>query len=65
MNKNHFYNRHIGPNKKEISKILSTLELNSIEELLNQTLPKEIRLENPISLPNGISENDFLMKFQQ
>ena len=65
MNKTHFYNRHIGPNKEDISKMLSTLELNTIEELLDQTLPKKIRLKKSISLPEGVSENDFLNEMRE
>ena len=60
MRESRFYNRHIGPNKKEINKMLSTLELNSIGELIDQTVPKGIRLENPLSIQEDISENDFL-----
>ncbi|MDG2146967.1 MAG: aminomethyl-transferring glycine dehydrogenase [Flavobacteriaceae bacterium] len=60
MRESRFYNRHIGPNKKEINKMLSILELNSIGELIDQTVPKGIRLENPLSIQEDISENDFL-----
>ena len=61
MRESRFYNRHIGPNKKEINKMLSILELNSIGELIDQTVPKGIRLENPLSIQEDISENDFLI----
>jgi len=60
MRESRFYNRHIGPNKKEINKMLSTLELNSVGELIGQTVPEGIRLENPLSIQEDISENDFL-----
>ena len=60
MKESRFYNRHIGPNKKEINKMLSTLELNSVGELIGQTVPEGIRLENPLSIQEDISENDFL-----
>tara|TARA_B100000003_G_scaffold205010_1_gene217925 strand:- start:3215 stop:6061 length:2847 start_codon:yes stop_codon:yes gene_type:complete len=60
MKESPFHKRHIGPNKKEIDKMLSTLELNSINELIDQTLPEAIRLENKLEIDEGISENDFL-----
>ena len=60
MRESPFHKRHIGPNKKEIDKMLSTLELNSIDELIDQTLPEAIRLENQLEIDEGISENDFL-----
>ncbi len=65
MNENHFYHRHIGPNKKDISKMLSALELNSIEELLDQTIPKGIKLKKAMSVPKNISENDFLNEMHE
>jgi len=40
--------------------MLSTLELNSVGELIGQTVPEGIRLENPLSIQEDISENDFL-----
>ncbi len=52
--------RHIGPNESDTKKMLSNLEVESIEELLSQTIPNEIRLKSPLSLPKGISENKFL-----
>ena len=60
MRKSPFHKRHIGPNKKEIHKMLSTLELNSVDELIDQTLPEAIRLEKQLAIDEGISENDFL-----
>jgi len=60
MRESPFHNRHIGPNKKEIDKMLSTLELNSVGELIDQTLPEAIRLENQLGIDEDISENDFL-----
>ena len=65
MKESRFYNRHIGPNKNEINKMLSTLELNSLDELLNQTVPEGIRLKNPLSIEEDISENEFLNEMQE
>ena len=47
MQPDKFASRHIGPKEDEISKMLSALEVDSIEELLSQTLPEEIRLKQP------------------
>ena len=60
MQPDKFASRHIGPNEDEISKMLSALEVDSIEELLSQTLPEEIRLKHPLTLREGISEYRFL-----
>ena len=60
MQPDKFASRHIGPKDPEISKMLSLLDVDSIEELLDQTLSAEIRLDRPLDLPEGISEYRFL-----
>jgi glycine dehydrogenase len=60
MQQDEFSLRHIGPSESDIKKMLSSLDVESMEELLTQTIPQEIRLNSPLSLPKGISENKFL-----
>ena len=60
MQQDEFSRRHIGPSESDIKKMLSSLDVESMEELLTQTIPQEIRLNSPLSLPKGISENKFL-----
>lgn len=59
-----FVERHIGPNEEEIKKILGHIEADSIEELLNQTLPESIRLKQSLNLEEGISEFEFSKHIQ-
>ena len=60
MQPDKFALRHIGPKDEEVSKMLTALEVDSVEELLSQTLPPEIRLPQPLNLREGISEYRFL-----
>ena len=60
MKQDAFVSRHIGPNLIETSKMLTKLEVASIEVLLEQTIPNEIRLKAALKLPKGISENKYL-----
>jgi len=60
MQPDNFMLRHLGPKEEEIQKMLTALELDSVEELLSQTLPEQIRLDHPLALPEGISEHRFL-----
>ena len=60
MQTDKFASRHLGPKEEEITKMLNTLEVDSVEELLSQTLPEDIRLDQPLSLPEGVSEYRFL-----
>ncbi|NOZ45864.1 MAG: aminomethyl-transferring glycine dehydrogenase [Chlorobi bacterium] len=53
---NNFASRHIGPRKNEISSMLEKIGVSSINELINETIPKSILLDKPLSLEEGISE---------
>ena len=64
MHQDEFVLRHIGPSESETNKMLASLEVDSIEELLRQTIPQEIRLMSPLSLSKGISENKFLQELR-
>ena len=60
MNTELFHERHIGPRKKEILKMLRSLNLNNLDQLIEETIPKNIRLNRELNLPDGVSENTFL-----
>ena len=49
MRTDKFVERHIGPNEEEIKKMLVKINADSIEELLEETIPPSIRLDKPIS----------------
>ncbi|MDC1244631.1 aminomethyl-transferring glycine dehydrogenase [Crocinitomicaceae bacterium] len=55
-----FKQRHIGPNESEKQKMIDTIGISSIEELIDQTVPKKIRLANDLKINEALSENDFL-----
>ncbi|WP_185867164.1 aminomethyl-transferring glycine dehydrogenase [Blattabacterium cuenoti] len=55
-----FYHRHIGPSRDEINNMLKKLQCSSIQDFLNKTVPKEIRLKRKLNLPNSISEYQYL-----
>ena len=59
-----FENRHNGPSKKEISLMLKKVNAASLEELVDQTIPKSIQLNQPLDLPKAQSESDFLRDFR-
>ena len=54
-----FLNRHLGPNEEEVDKMLKKIGVNSLSQLLQETIPESIRLNKPLDLPEGISEYDF------
>ncbi|HQS50570.1 MAG TPA: hypothetical protein PLN99_01620, partial [Daejeonella sp.] len=60
-----FEQRHIAPNEQDTAKMLSTIGVNSIDELISQTVPPNIRLKNNLNLPAAKSEADYLNDLKQ
>jgi len=54
-----FPKRHIGPDEKDIKKMLNALKVSSIKELIYETIPNNILLKNKLKLDDAISENEF------
>lgn len=57
---NTFLNRHLGPNGTETKNMLDKIGVSSIEELIDKTIPKDIRLSKELNIDAGISEADYL-----
>jgi len=51
-----FLHRHIGPDETEIRGMLETLGLTSLDELIERTIPADIRSTRPFNLPPPRSE---------
>jgi glycine dehydrogenase len=51
-----FIRRHIGPDAGEIRQMLEYLGLNSLDDLVAQTVPADISLRQPLNLPPPHSE---------
>ncbi len=54
----HFIDRHIGPSADDISDMLGLLELDSLETLVEKTLPAQIRLKKKLDLKAPMSERE-------
>ena len=59
-----FVNRHIGPNKNEIDDMLRTVGVNTIDQLIKDTIPEDIRLKESLVLNEPLSEYEFLSKLK-
>lgn len=57
-----FVNRHIGPRDHEIDSMLSALGVSSLDELISQIVPENIRIREPLRLADGISERKYYRK---
>lgn len=59
MNTDIFALRHIGPRPENTPEMLKTIGVDSIEQLMYETIPDDIRIEGELDLPEGLSEQDF------
>src|SRR3954470_15885765 len=50
-----FVRRHVGPNGDDIKSMLAELGLDSLDELIDQTVPAAIRIQQPLQIgePRG------------
>ena len=55
---NSFIPRHLGPSTKDISKMLDTLGLDTLEDLVNDTIPKQILSDKPLAISTTVSEHN-------
>jgi glycine dehydrogenase len=60
MNTESFALRHIGVREEDLQKMLKVIGVESLEELIDQTIPGDIRLNKNLSLPQALSESEFL-----
>ena len=64
MNTDLFALRHIGVQEKDLEKMFQIIGVNDLDQLINETIPSDILLAEKLSLPEGISENEFLNLLQ-
>lgn len=57
--------RHIGPRENEIQHMLKTVGVESIDQLLYETIPNNIRLKEPLVLDLPMTEYEYLNHISQ
>ncbi len=57
--------RHIGPSPTEMQEMLDVIGVNSLDDLIDQTIPANIRQETPLELDEGMTERDVLYHMRQ
>ena len=60
MNPGNFSQRHIGPNADQLKEMLDVVGVDSVDELIDQTVPNTIRLQTTLDLDQPLSEQEFL-----
>jgi len=59
-----FADRHIGPDESDRRAMLATLGIPSVETLISQAVPKSIRLDRALDLPEAASEAEALAELK-
>jgi len=59
-----FESRHNAPDQGQINEMLKVVKANSVDELIDQTIPANIRLKKKLNLPAAKSEFEFLKEFK-
>jgi glycine dehydrogenase len=60
MSSEKFVTRHNGPREHELPQMLKTIGVNSLDQLIDKTVPQNIRLDKPLRLPEAMSEYEYL-----
>ena len=55
-----FVKRHNGPTEKELPGMLKIIGVDSLDRLIDETVPENIRLKKPLDLPPAMSEYEYL-----
>jgi len=59
MKTDSFALRHIGPRETDLQHMLKTIGVDSIEQLVYETLPDDIRLKTPLNLDPAMTEYEY------
>ena len=59
MQHDEFTGRHIGINKKDILMMSAAIGVSGLEQLINETIPQDIRLNKALDLPDAMTEREY------
>ncbi len=59
-----FKSRHIGPRNNDINEMLKAVNAESLDKLIDETVPGSIRTDKPLNTGSGMSEYEFLNKLR-
>jgi glycine dehydrogenase len=65
MKTDSFALRHLGPRENEVNEMLSAIGVDSLQELIYNTIPTHIQLKKPLDLPEAMSEFEFSSHIQE
>jgi glycine dehydrogenase len=60
-----FSSRHIGPRTSEVNSMLEAVKAQTIDQLIDETIPASIRLKKPLNLPPALTEYQYSKHIKQ
>lgn len=60
-----FQARHIGPHSEDATAMLKTIGESSMSDLIEKTVPANIRMQTDLNLPESLSEHAYLQHLQE
>ncbi len=60
-----FQRRHIGPDEQQLTDMLKTIGVGSLEDLVDRTVPANIRMKEELNLPTAMSEAEYLQHIKE
>ena len=60
-----FLHRHVGPDENQVREMLGTLGLDTLEELVEATIPASISLRGELALPRAVGERSLLKRLRR
>ena len=57
--------RHIGTNENDFKHIFKTIGIDSLDQLIYETIPDDIRLKNQLDLEPAMTEYEYLAHIQE
>ena len=60
-----FVKRHIGIGQADLAKMLSVVKADSLDQLIEETVPSAIRINRELDLPEALSEYEYLQALKK
>ncbi|RYD89767.1 MAG: glycine dehydrogenase (aminomethyl-transferring), partial [Sphingobacteriales bacterium] len=60
-----FHQRHMGPDQRETAEMLKAIGVASLDELIDKTVPANIRMQEELDLPPAMSEYEYLQHIKE
>lgn len=57
---NNFVNRHLGIREDDLPQMLEKVGVKDVDELIDQTVPDQVRLEEPLKIGPGMNEYEYI-----